>query len=67
MSTEFIYGFHAVQSRLRSHPESVEELYVDAERKDQRARNLLQLAEEQKSARLAGRSHTARRHERICQ
>jgi 23S rRNA (guanosine2251-2'-O)-methyltransferase len=48
VSTEFIYGFHAVQSRIRSHPESVIELYVDAERNDQRSRNLRQLAEEQK-------------------
>ena len=48
MSTEFIYGFHAVQSRLRSHPDSVVELYVDAARKDQRSSNLLDLAEEQK-------------------
>ena len=45
-NNEFVYGFHAVQSRLRSHPESVTELYVDTERQDQRARNLLQLAEQ---------------------
>jgi 23S rRNA (guanosine2251-2'-O)-methyltransferase len=47
-ANEFIYGFHAVQSRLRSHAESVTELYVDDDRRDQRARNLLQLAEELK-------------------
>lgn len=43
---EYIYGFHAVQSRLRSHADSVLELYVDLDRQDQRARNLLQLAEQ---------------------
>jgi len=47
-ANEFIYGFHAVQSRLRSHAESVNELYVDVERKDQRVRNLLELAEQLK-------------------
>ena len=43
---EYIYGFHAVQSRLRSHADSVLELYIDLDRQDQRARNLLQLAEQ---------------------
>ena len=47
-ANEFVYGFHAVQSRLRSHAESVNELYIDVERKDQRARNLLDLAEQLK-------------------
>lgn len=47
-ANEFIYGFHSVQSRLRSHAESVNELYVDADRHDQRARNLLDLAEQLK-------------------
>ncbi len=36
-----IYGFHAVASRLRHHPESIRELYVDTSRKDPRARDFL--------------------------
>ena len=47
-ANEFVYGFHAVQSRLRSHADSVNELYVDVERKDQRVRNLIELAEQLK-------------------
>ncbi|MHB8353849.1 MAG: 23S rRNA (guanosine(2251)-2'-O)-methyltransferase RlmB [Burkholderiales bacterium] len=40
-----IYGFHAVASRLRHHPETIHELYVDSMRKDPRARDFLTLAE----------------------
>ncbi len=40
-----IYGFHAVASRLRHHPESIHELYVDSTRKDPRARDFLAQAE----------------------
>jgi 23S rRNA (guanosine2251-2'-O)-methyltransferase len=40
-----IYGFHAVRSRLRQHPASVKEIYVDAAREDARARDLLKAAE----------------------
>ena len=37
-------GFHAVTSRLRQKPESVREIYVDVARKDQRAKDLRDLA-----------------------
>ena len=37
-------GFHAVTSRLRQRPETVREIYVDAERKDARAKDLRELA-----------------------
>ena len=37
-------GFHAVTSRLRQRPETVREIYVDAERKDGRAKELRELA-----------------------
>ncbi|MDE2259298.1 MAG: 23S rRNA (guanosine(2251)-2'-O)-methyltransferase RlmB [Betaproteobacteria bacterium] len=40
-----IYGFHAVASRLRHHPETIRELYVDTSRKDPRARDFLAQAE----------------------
>jgi 23S rRNA (guanosine2251-2'-O)-methyltransferase len=33
-------GFHAVTSRLRQRPETIPEIYVDAERKDQRVKDL---------------------------
>jgi len=40
-----IYGFHAVTSRLRAHPDSVLEVIVDAARDDARAAGLRRLAE----------------------
>ena len=37
-------GFHAVTSRLRQRPETVHEIYVDAERNDGRVKDLRELA-----------------------
>ena len=37
-------GFHAVTSRLRQKPDTIKEIYVDAERKDARAKGLRDLA-----------------------
>ena len=37
-------GFHAIKSRLRMKPESIREIYIDAERKDARAKELRELA-----------------------
>lgn len=37
-------GFHAVTSRLRQRPETVHEIYVDAERNDARIKDLRELA-----------------------
>ncbi len=39
-----IHGFHAVTSRLRSAPDAVRELYIDAARNDRRSADLLKLA-----------------------
>ena len=39
-----LIGFHAVKSRLRQRPETVREIYVDAERNDTRAKELRELA-----------------------
>jgi 23S rRNA (guanosine2251-2'-O)-methyltransferase len=36
-----LFGFHAVTSRLRSRPESIHEIFVDASRRDGRAKDLL--------------------------
>lgn len=44
MPAFFIHGFHAVTGRLRQSPDSVEEIYFDAERVDQRANELRKLA-----------------------
>jgi 23S rRNA (guanosine2251-2'-O)-methyltransferase len=41
---KYLTGFHAVTSRLRQKPGTVREIYVDAERKDARARDLRELA-----------------------
>ncbi|MBU6504454.1 MAG: 23S rRNA (guanosine(2251)-2'-O)-methyltransferase RlmB [Betaproteobacteria bacterium] len=42
---KIIYGFHAVASRLRRHPATVHELYVDETRQDSRMRDFLTLAQ----------------------
>src|SRR5687768_5161668 len=42
--SRIIYGFHAVTSRLRSAPDAVREVYVDAARTDRRSAELLKLA-----------------------
>jgi 23S rRNA (guanosine2251-2'-O)-methyltransferase len=47
MRERWIYGFHAIRARLRSAPETVRELWMDAERRDARARDLVALAEGQ--------------------
>ncbi len=46
-----IFGFHAVQSRLRHHPKTIHVIYLDQTRKDKRARDVASLAEE-KSVRI---------------
>ena len=40
-----IYGFHAVTSRIRQHPDGVLEIYLQAQRQDPRMRELIKLAE----------------------
>jgi 23S rRNA (guanosine2251-2'-O)-methyltransferase len=40
----FIHGFHAVIARLRHKPESVREIFIDAQRQDARMRDLLKYA-----------------------
>lgn len=39
-----VYGFHAVTARLRSAPDAVREIFVDAARSDKRCAELLKLA-----------------------
>lgn len=46
--TRFIFGFHAITSRLRQNPGSIKEIIIDATRNDQRARSLMQLADNHK-------------------
>lgn len=43
--TRIIYGFHSVMSRLRQSATSVRELYLDTEREDRRAQDLITAAE----------------------
>ena len=45
MSRRTIFGFHAVLAKLRHDPEAIHEVYLDAERKDARARDLIRHAE----------------------
>ena len=46
MSSQLLFGFHAVTVRLKVAPKSVRELFVDAARRDQRMRQFLAKAEE---------------------
>ena len=46
MAGILIYGFHAVTSRLRVNPASIEEIFVDAARQDPRARDLIESAKQ---------------------
>jgi 23S rRNA (guanosine2251-2'-O)-methyltransferase len=50
---QFMHGLHSVMARLRTHPESIRELYVDSDRDDARLRELKALAERQGIRRLA--------------
>ena len=43
--TRFIFGFHAIQSRLRNDPESIHEIHVAEGRSDARSRDLMAQAE----------------------
>jgi 23S rRNA (guanosine2251-2'-O)-methyltransferase len=43
--TQLIFGFHAVNARLRHHPDSVVEIFVHAGRHDPRLRDLLATAQ----------------------
>ena len=42
-----IFGFHAINSRIRQHPESIQEIFLDESRHDQRVKSLIALAENQ--------------------
>jgi 23S rRNA (guanosine2251-2'-O)-methyltransferase len=46
METRLLFGFHAVIARLRSHPDSVREIFTDSARHDSRVRDLVALAEQ---------------------
>ncbi len=41
----FIYGFHSVTAKLRHSPDDVAEIFIDRNRQDARARDLIKLAE----------------------
>jgi 23S rRNA (guanosine2251-2'-O)-methyltransferase len=45
MKSKMIFGFHAVTARLRHEASSVEEIYIDASRHDQRMKDLIRAAE----------------------
>ena len=68
----FIYGFHAVIAKLRHSPEDVAEIYLDQQRQDARARDLVKLAETHKrrlivvdSSRLDGMAGGHARHQGV--
>ena len=43
---QLIHGFHAIVSRLRHHPESIQVIYLDQARRDRRAKDLIKTAED---------------------
>ena len=45
-NTRLIHGFHPIMARLRHDPDSVKEIYLDANRNDRRVKDLLRLAEQ---------------------
>ncbi len=45
-NTRLIHGFHPIMARLRHDPESVNEIYLDANRQDRRVKDLLRLSEQ---------------------
>ena len=68
----FIHGFHAIIAKLRHQPEAILEIFIDAERNDARARDLLRHAELQgvrvmpvDGKRLAGMSGGNMRHQGV--
>ena len=68
----FIHGFHAIIAKLRHQPEAILEIFIDAERNDARARDLLRHAEQQgvrvmpvDGKRLAGMSGGNMRHQGV--
>ncbi len=46
MSTKVLFGFHAVTVRLKTAPQSITEIHVDATRRDARMRQFVQRAQE---------------------
>jgi 23S rRNA (guanosine2251-2'-O)-methyltransferase len=48
MSDRFIAGFHAIQTRLRSRPDSIIEIMIDDSRQDARSRGLVVAADQAK-------------------
>ncbi|WKB53528.1 23S rRNA (guanosine(2251)-2'-O)-methyltransferase RlmB [Eleftheria terrae] len=46
MSAKVLFGFHAVTVRLKTAPQSIHEIYVDAGRRDQRMRQFVARAQE---------------------
>ena len=46
MSAKILFGFHAVTVRLKTAPQSIVELHLDAERRDQRMRQFVERAKE---------------------
>ena len=46
MSKQVLFGFHAVTVRLKTAPQSVTEVHVDATRRDARMRQFVERAKE---------------------
>ncbi len=45
MSSKVLFGFHAVTVRLKTAPESIQELHVDSTRRDARMRQFVERAQ----------------------
>jgi 23S rRNA (guanosine2251-2'-O)-methyltransferase len=70
--TSFIHGFHAIIAKLRHQPQAILEIFIDADRHDARARDLMKHAELQAvrvvpvdAGRLEGMAGGGRRHQGV--
>jgi 23S rRNA (guanosine2251-2'-O)-methyltransferase len=70
--TNYIHGFHAIIAKLRHQPDAVLEIFIDADRHDARARDLMKHAELQKvrvvpvdAGRLEGMAGGGHRHQGV--
>lgn len=46
-TTQYIFGFHAITAKIRQNAKAIIEIYVDENRQDARAKDLMKLAEQQ--------------------
>src|SRR5258706_15026285 len=46
MQLQHIFGFHAISSRIKRHPSTVQEIYLDESKRDPRIQSIIALAKQ---------------------